>query len=195
MTQPDWNTTPPTPPPPPAWQAYGLRQPQPVYQTEPGSYQQDVPPPPPTPWFRRRRNQLLLAVGVLVVALAVVLPLTLLGGTPEQTLTIGVGLIDSDSGGNCESGGTGGYSDVSPGMPITVEDENHKVLASTSLPDHGYEKAGADLGCVWKMKVKVPGDRQQYGVTAGRRGTVTFDRSELVGNKWEAVLSMGDGAN
>lgn len=150
------------------------------------------PPAPPTPWYRQRRLQVLAGIVTALVALAIVLPLTLAGGPPEVPMTIGIALIDSEDGGNCSAGGDGGYSDIEPGMPVTVEDENHKILASTSLPSHGYEgDSSVDMGCVWQMKVTVPSDRQQYGVTAGRRGTVTFDRAELIRDKWEATMSLG----
>lgn len=153
------------------------------------------PPAPPTPWYRRRRLQVLAGAVTALVALAIVLPLTLTGGPTEVPMTIVLALIDSD-GGNCSDGGNGGYGDIEPGMPVTVEDESHKVLASSSLPSHGYDGDGSvDMGCVWKMVVKVPADRQQYGVTAGSRGTVTFDRTQLIRDKWEASLSIGEGAN
>lgn len=158
-------------------------------------YQRPLPPPPTPPRKARfSRNQLIVfgalaAVVVIAVVAAVVLP-KVLGGTPERTLTIHYALIDYESGGDC-SGGGDGYSDIAPGMPVTVEDENHQVLASTTLPDHGQSNESAQNGCIWTMKVQVPDDRKQYGITGGRRGTVTFSHQQLASDGWSAVLSIG----
>jgi hypothetical protein len=79
-------------------------------------------------------------------------------------------------------------------MPVTVEDETHEVLASTTLPAYGTDPGDPNLydGCLWEMEIQVPKDRKQYAITAGRRGTVTFSRDELVSRDREAVLSIGD---
>jgi hypothetical protein len=164
--------------------------PQPTYQQ--GGYGQapstPLYPPPdpslaPTPWFRQRRT---LAVLGAIAALALIggLLVNLLTGSTPQPLTIDVGLLDADS--SC-SGGAGGYSDIGPGQPVTVKDENGKILASTVLPDTG----SSVFGCVWTMQVLVPGDAQQYGIEMGRRGTVTFSHDKLVADHWKAELSIG----
>src|SRR4051794_16490416 len=102
---------------------------------------------PATP---RSRIALLIAGGGLAVgAVATLLALTL-GGGPGQALTLKFTLFDVEDGGNCATGGSGGYGDLGPGQPVTVKDETGKIVASTTLPDSG-EDAGAGMGCTWTM--------------------------------------------
>ncbi|MCU1614692.1 MAG: putative rane protein [Frankiales bacterium] len=144
----------------------------------------DAAPVAPAPVAPSRRKPLLIAAGVLVAGLATAATLLLTSGPTMHPLTIDVALLDADSG--C-SGGAGGYSDIGPGQPVTVKDENGKILASTVLPDTG----GGSFGCVWTMHVVVPDNAQQYGVEMGRRGTVTFSHDKLVADHWKAELSIG----
>lgn len=197
--RPDFSRPPPPPPqypPPPTTYI-----PRVVYEAQaptgipPAQPWEGMPAPvaPKPKMSGNRKLALVIGGGVLVGAIATVVIWATggFGGYSQHSLTIHYGLIDYEDGGNCETGGTDGYSDVAPGMPVTVRDEKNDVIASTSLPDHGFEHAGVDVGCVWTMKVMVPDDAQQYQIEGGRRGTVTYSHAEVVGDKWTVEITLG----
>ena len=141
-------------------------------------------------------------VMTLVVAASVGLFFALLGPTevrgeaiappqPYRTLTIEYDFYD-DSRYNYSdcSGGDGGYSDVGPGMGLTIRDQSGDIVGSTTLPSSGTPYPGG-CGCVWTMTVDVPANVQYLVIGSSRRGEVTYDRDELVRNDWTAGISLG----
>ena len=143
--------------------------------------------PAPAPDKQKRISWLILGAFVLAAAVAGTLVFTLQGSS-DRLLTIEYGLLDSEGGSDC-SGGDGGYSDIGPGMPVTVSDEKGTILASTTLPEDGEEFA---FGCIWTMHVAVPGDAAQYSVEGGRRGAVTYSQQELDKADWKVSVGIGD---
>jgi hypothetical protein len=186
-------------------ESYPPAQPQPPYQP-PAPWQPPAPqaatpwaPPaaypstdpmltPDAPPARKRPRWLLPAIGAAAVLLAV-------GGavfalTPgDKDLTVTMQLVDIGGDVSCADGGSGGYSDIGPGMPIVVKDEAGTIIGSGSLPSTGEEVE--DVGCEWTVHIQVPEDAKQYAVEGGDRGAVTFSRQELEDNGWEAGLSLG----
>ena len=156
---------------------------QPSYQSQPVPPAMPVAPPPP------RSRRWLLAIGGAALAVTAVAATVIALVPGEEELTVGLALFDPD-GVSCASGGSGGFSDIGPGMPITVRDQAGKIIGSGALPDHG-EAAGGGMGCVWTTTVTVPDDAEQYAVEGGDRGAVTFARQKLEENGWEAALSIG----
>ena len=150
-------------------------------------YSPFLPAAPAAPPVRRNRRSLFI-VGGVVALVAIGVGVNALAGDTERPMTIKFTLFDVDGGIHCDSGGTGGYSDIGPGQPVTVKDETGKILASTTLPDTGEEADG--LGCTWTMHVLVPEDAAQYGVEVGRRGTVTFEHDKLAKDKWVAETGI-----
>lgn len=126
---------------------------------------------------------------VLVVGALIAIPMSHRHSRP---LGISFGLIDITSGSDC-SGGEGGYRDIAPGMPITVKNQDGKILASTTLPEKGTTMPlnGRSGGCVWSVVVQVPGDQDQYAVEAGRRGDVTYSHAQLDQEKWRVGVTVG----
>jgi len=157
---------------------YGLHEPQP---TLPPS----VPEPAPAP--NRNRRYLLLG-GALALVVIVVVAIVALTGSSDRPLKVSIALFDLDGSSDC-SGGTGGYNDIGPGMPVTVKDETGKIIGSGSLPEHGKDLEG--LGCEWSISVIVPDDAKQYAVEGGDRGAVTYSRAQLDKDGWKAELSIG----
>jgi hypothetical protein len=147
-----------------------------------------MPPRPPS-----NRTPLLLGVGAVVLVAVVVLVVVLTRGSggsgSDRTLTIGYTAQDPN-GVDCSDGGTGALSDVRPGMPVRVFDQNGTVVASTTLPDSGSPTADG-TGCTWAMQVTVPDDVTQYGIEGGGHGTVTFSHDTLDSNGWTADLEVG----
>lgn len=157
--------------------------PPPSYAPEPG------PVPEPGPDRRLyRRNRLILG-GVLLAALIAGAVIVSLIGSSDRPLKVTFALIDIGGDSDC-SGGDGGYDDIGPGMPLTVKDQDGKIIGSGTLPDKGEEYAG--VGCEWTLHVMVPDDAQQYAVEGGSRGAVTFSHADLEEAHWEAHLSIGD---
>jgi hypothetical protein len=139
---------------------------------------------------QNRRNPLVLIIGIgaLLTALVAVTLVLVFTGSNERPMKVTLALFDSDA--TCTEGGSGGYDDIGPGMPITVKDQDGKVIGSESLPADGEYYAGA--GCEWTVTVMVPDDAQQYAVEGGSRGAVTYSRAKLEENNWTAELSIGD---
>jgi hypothetical protein len=150
--------------------------------------------PQPGPSLFRRRPLLLGAAALALVAGLVVAGVAVFGGfggPDEHPMTIRFGLFDATGdGGNCSDGGSGGYSDINPGTPVTVKDETGKIVASTELPDTGKDN-GESTGCIWTMHVTVPTDAKQYAVEVGRRGAVTYSHDKLVAAHWTTETSLG----
>jgi hypothetical protein len=142
--------------------------------------------PAPARDKRTRTSLLVVAFFVLVVAVAGTLVFTLQAS--RQPLTIEYGLLDTDGGSDC-SGGDGGYSDIAPGMPVTVADEKGTILASTTIPETGEDLG---FGCIWTLRVAVPDDAAQYSIEGGRRGAVTYSHQELQAQHWQVSLGIGD---
>jgi hypothetical protein len=135
----------------------------------------------------RNRRKLWIALAALIIVIVIGVALTLvltLSDGPGRPLTIKFGLLDADS--SC-SGGSGGYSDIDPGMPVTVRDQDNKIIASTTLPEDGE----GGFGCIWTMRVAVPDDAEQYSIEGGSRGAVTYSRQQLEEDDWTAELVLG----
>jgi hypothetical protein len=133
----------------------------------------------------RRKLWIGLGASALVIAAAVLVLAFTVFGSSDQGVTIKFGLLDSSS--SC-SGGDGGYSDIGPGMPLTVRNEDNKIIASTTLPETGQD----GFGCIWTMHVLVPDDAEQYSVEGGSRGAVTYSREQLEKDDWVVELEIGD---
>lgn len=145
--------------------------------------------PGPVPSRRTPAPRGLLIAGAFIVVAAVVVTLALTLTSTKQKLTIEYGLMDIDGGSDC-SGGSGGYGDIGPGMPVTVSDEKGQILASTVLPEEGEGLSG--IGCIWTMEVAVDDDAEQYSVEGGRRGAVTYSHEQLEHDDWKVSVGVGD---
>lgn len=164
---------------------------QPEYQ-QPYAVFDPAPPEPPAEDHRRRRVAAFIAAAVLLLA-AIGTLIVLFTGDSERPLTVKLQLLDFDGGSDCD-GGSGGYDDIGPGMPITVKDQDGKLIGSGSLPDSGESQDvdGVTYGCIWSVAVMVPDDAQQYAVEGGSRGAVTYSQETLADHDWTAELSIGD---
>ena len=111
---------------------------------------------------RSSRNVYLAIIGVGALIIATIIFFALQGR--GQTLTVNFGLIDFDGSSSC-AGGTGGYSDVGPGMDVVVRDNDGQVIATGALAAGGEDLDGS--GCVWTAVLDdVPGG--QHTVRADR---------------------------
>ncbi|MCD9623933.1 hypothetical protein [Rhabdothermincola salaria] len=128
---------------------------------------------------------------------------------------------DSIRGGPETCSGTGGYSDFGPGMNVTVRNGSGEIVASGTsanivideyFGDNATEERGdgrsdddsddmspeelADLmfeflGCTVVFEVDVPSE-DFYVIEVGRRGELSYSRTELEERNWNVSLSLGD---
>lgn len=140
------------------------------------------------PW----RGSEVLAL-VVVVALVVAVGITVIpgaGGSKSHTLYGSVQVYDSDN----ELSDTGdycsneyGYDDISVGSPVQVSDENGQTIGAASLGS-GEVRDGA---CAFDYVISDLPDAGFYNVSVGRRGELTYSRSELEEKNWELVSTLG----
>lgn len=152
------------------------------------------------------------AAAVLVVLLAVVVT----GDEDGQTLTGEFTLTDTESvSGTAEScRGTGGYSDVGPGMNVTVRNGSGEIIASGNTEsldaeEHFGTEAEEDseegeestspqelaetmfevLGCTVVFEIDIP-KSEFYAIAVGRRGELSYSREELEELNWNVSLTV-----
>lgn len=162
----------------------------------------DEGPGPPFPSITtaangRRRAWVVLGA-VIFVAVAGAIAFVGLGSSgalsPRHTIDGTFELNDSDTefssisttGGTCK--GTGGYSDMGPGRPVTVRDDTGKILASTTLGTG----TGSSRRCVWVFTLPDVPEVSFYAVEVGRRGEVTYSLADMKANDWTVSLTLGD---
>jgi hypothetical protein len=87
---------------------------------------------------------------------------------------------------SCE--GTGGFSDIRPGLGVTIKDEAGKIIGTTSL---ALDAAGSSAGvCRYTWSVPV-GIADFYTITVGKRGDLTYAYADLVGRSWKVDATLG----
>jgi len=112
---------------------------------------------------------------------------------------------------DCE--GTGGYSDVDEGMPVTVRDQRGNIVGSSatrhaeSLDELARRLGDSDkpadvsrahelitqsrgIACVLLFDVEV-GNADFYEIEVGRRGKISYSKKELEQRKWRVTLTLG----
>jgi len=84
--------------------------------------------------------------------------------------------------------GSGGYSDIGPGTPVTVRNGSGDLLASESLGS-GSAVGG---GCQWEIVFReVPRREDFYVVEVGSRGEISKSRTELESSNFVFDISLG----
>ena len=85
----------------------------------------------------------------------------------------------------CPRGTGGGFSDMSVGTQVTVEDGHGSTMATSSL-------SGGVLGihgCTFVFSVEVA-DADFYRVTVAQRGALTYSRVELDRAGWKVSAHL-----
>lgn len=96
------------------------------------------------------------------------------------------GGIDA-SGDNCE--GSGPYSDLGPGTPVTLKDETGKILGSAFLGTG----SGLAIQCTWTFTFeKVPTSAKFYSFEVGGRGAITYSNADMVTSGWTVGGTIGE---
>lgn len=151
------------------------------------------PPGLERPAGRGRRKGLLIGIGLVLALAGAGVSVSLLSskGSSRTTVAGTFVLADSDTASaGCE--GRGGYSDISPGVPVILTNQDNKILGSTSLgPGSADISAGT---CTYNFTISdIPKkDQSQYAIEVSHRGKVVNSYSEMVANGWTFKLSMGN---
>ena len=83
--------------------------------------------------------------------------------------------------------GTGGFSDISQGLSVTVRNESGTILATDRLGP------GRRVGnrCAFTFTVTGIAKSDFYSIEVGRRGDLTYSHDEMVRNEWRVAASLG----
>ena len=103
-------------------------------------------------------------------------------------------LIDSDiaRGNGFSCYGTGGYSDISGNMQVTVRDGNGNILA-VGHTEPGKRPVGkySEVTCIFSFKIdKVPRS-DFYSIQIGRRGELNYSFEEMQKLNWVVHFHLG----
>lgn len=146
----------------------------------------------------RSRNSLWVALAAITI---VVMALGAVGGRwlimsslDRQTITGSMTLIDSDFfgrsvGASCS--GTGGYSDIKAGANVKLSDGKGNIIATSQLNAGTIERSQR---CLFTFSLDDVPDEDFYviGVGGGRRGELTYSKSEMQDMDWTIDLVIGD---
>lgn len=120
--------------------------------------------------------------------------------TSERTITGEVRLNNGDtvvrSDGECQ--GTGGFDDISAATQAVVKNDAGTIVGTTRMaavplvdPVDRRERYLAKRRCDYTFTVVVP-DSPFYSIEVGRRGALTYSRSELEDAGWAVEMSIGE---
>ena len=124
---------------------------------------------------------------VLVAAAAYVV----LGTSEKHTVTGEFALTTENTlstGDTCR--GTGGYSDITPGTQVVIEDDTGRTLATGAFGAGLYD----GRSCVFNFSFQDVPKAKFYRVhQSGDRGTLQYSYADMVDSDWSVHLTLGDG--
>ena len=177
----------PTPPPPPA----GVPEPS----------DQGALAPATQPASRRDRTPVIVG-GVALLLLLGILAFVLHPGGGHHTINGTVDIFQdvgflagqsystsnfSSANGTCQ--GSGGYSDLAPGVSVVVYSDTGDVLSTVPL-GQGHDLQ-SNVGCEFTFTVPNLPDASSYSVEVSHRGKLTYTKEQLESNNWTVALSIG----
>lgn len=121
--------------------------------------------------------------------------------SPLPTLTGTFVLSSSErmaAGPNGTCRGSGGYSDIVPGMPVTVKDQAGTIIATGAANFDGSAPTAtwtASLGVVNLCDLKFEIDNLPvatfYSIEVGHRGALSFSAADLAAAGWHVDFTLG----
>ena len=115
-----------------------------------------------------------------------------IGCASERTISGTFTLIDSgverDTLG-CH--GTGGYSDIKPGMKVVVKNEKSEIIGISNLDSDTYDGNSPSVVCKYPFEVRGLPSASFYSIEVGRRGSLTYSPKQLDKQDWKVSLSLG----
>tara|TARA_B100000073_G_C23274814_1_gene387983 strand:- start:60 stop:464 length:405 start_codon:yes stop_codon:yes gene_type:complete len=110
----------------------------------------------------------------------------------KKTISGTFKLIDSDisrSGRMCS--GTGGYSDIQPGLKVIVKNERSKIIGVSELEFDIYKGEHSSVVCEFPFTVENIPKAKFYTIEVGRRGSLTYPYEDLEEQNWEVAFKLG----
>lgn len=128
------------------------------------------------------------AAGIAAALVGIVL---IGGGNRTEHIEGSFSLIDGAfmsqaNGSPCR--GSGGYSDISPGLQVRASDDTGRLIASSTL--EGGRVDG--ITCVFTFELRDVPHSSYYTFEVGRRGEMSYSHDEMVANGWNADFSLGE---
>jgi hypothetical protein len=154
----------------------------------------EAPLPPTTFPPRRGLRRPAVLIGKVAVVLGIIVTTVLLLAfrSDGRELTVNFALLDYRS--SC-AGGSGGYNDVGPGMPVVIRNNDGQVIATGQLGGGGEPVdvgIGPKVGCEWTAVVEdVPRGEDYYAIEVGSRGEQIYTGDQLEERGWSIDLSLG----
>lgn len=130
-----------------------------------------------------------------IAGLGILIALAACGGSESHTITGSLMLSGSDnidypadSFPGSECWGYSGYDDLDGNAAVTVEDEHHDVIATSSITK---TKRIGTTGCKFTFTVKGVPSAKFYSVKVGHRDGPSYSAKEMDGQDWDVALSIG----
>jgi hypothetical protein len=142
-------------------------------------------------WFRGLPLRQKRTVGAAAVAVLLLgLGYATFGGSESHALTGDLSLYadgDLTVGSGCE--GVGGYSDITPGAQVVVEDDTGRTLATGALGDGVFD----GVACVFDFGFDAVPKASFYRIHQGsNRGVLQYSYQDMVDSDWAVHLTLGD---
>lgn len=99
----------------------------------------------------------------------------------------GFGVAPTPAGGACE--GIGGYSDISPGATVTVENQSGTIIATGTLGAGTVTQPS--VSCRFSFVVANIPAASFYQVSVAHRGGVTYSAEQMAASTWFLSLTLG----
>lgn len=137
------------------------------------------------------RSNRTTGIATITVALLAAAAYGIFGfGAETHTITGDLSLTtanDLSAGDSCQ--GTGGYSDITPGTQVVVEDDTGKTLATSAFGPGTYD----GTSCVFQFTFTDVPKAAFYRVQQnGNRGVLQYSYAEMVSNNWSVHLTLGN---
>jgi hypothetical protein len=120
--------------------------------------------------------------------------LILTGCAPTQSITGSFTLISSGifAAGTPECSGEGGYSDIRPGLQVTVKNGSGSIIGKSSLGPNEYSGENANVVCKYSFKINNVPKADFYQIEVGSRGALSYSFEELRKQDWNVAFSLGN---
>lgn len=104
-------------------------------------------------------------------------------------------LIDENiEGGSEEPGsqcyGTGGFNDISAGMPVTIRDEKGLIIATGDTTEGTRPVEHPSVTCIFGFKIEGIPKANFYTIEIGRRGNLNYSFEDMNKRNWEVSLRL-----